>query len=83
MITFAQTDPAQDDGVYTLHLTREEGLDVLRALDDRGGNTPASIRAMQRLAARLYQGLDVPQPSRGEDREGGRPRPQGVQTGRA
>jgi len=41
-------------GVYTLHLTREEALDVLRALDDWSGHTPASARAMQRLAARLY-----------------------------
>ncbi|WP_158709646.1 hypothetical protein [Streptomyces sp. NRRL S-15] len=54
MINFAETDPAQDDGVHTLYLTREEGLDVLRALDDWSGRTPASIRAMQRLAARLY-----------------------------
>lgn len=52
--TFAETDPAHDDGVFTLHLTREEGLDVLRALDDWSGQTPASIRALQRLAARLY-----------------------------
>ncbi|MFD5137434.1 hypothetical protein ACFWMX_14530 [Streptomyces sp. NPDC058378] len=54
VINFAETDPAQDEGVYTLHLTREEGLDVLRALDDWNGPTAASVRAMQRLAARLY-----------------------------
>ncbi|MGC5534192.1 hypothetical protein [Streptomyces sp. SR-10] len=54
MTTFAEADPAHD-GVHTLYLSREEGLDVLRALDDWSGRTPASTRAMQRLAARLYQ----------------------------
>jgi hypothetical protein len=55
MITPTEADPERDDGVHTLYLTREEGLDVLRALDDWSGRTPASIRAMQRLAARLYR----------------------------
>jgi hypothetical protein len=57
MMTVAEAVAAIDyqDGVYTLYLTREEGLDVLRALDDWDGRTPASTCAMQRLAARLYQ----------------------------
>ncbi|MER5678705.1 hypothetical protein ABT081_17360 [Streptomyces sp. NPDC002238] len=56
MTTVAEAAAALDDkdGVYTLHLTREEGLDALRALDDWAGRTPASGRVMQRLAARLY-----------------------------
>jgi len=56
MTTVAEAAAALDDkdGVYTLHLTREEGLDALRALDDWAGRTPASGRVMQRLAARFY-----------------------------
>ncbi|MFF3785209.1 hypothetical protein [Streptomyces sp. NPDC001933] len=43
----------QDGGVYTLHITREEGLAILRALGDWAGHTPESVRVMSRLAARL------------------------------
>ena len=55
MKTFAEAaaEPAQADGVYVLYLTHEEGLAVLHALDDWNAHTPASTRAMQRLAARL------------------------------
>ncbi|MEL5955456.1 hypothetical protein AADR41_11880 [Streptomyces sp. CLV115] len=43
----------QGDGIHTLHVTREEGLAILRALDDWAGHTPESVRVMSRLAARL------------------------------
>lgn len=55
MKTFAEaaSELAQADGVYELYLTRDEGLAVLRALDDWNARTAASTRAMQRLADRL------------------------------
>lgn len=55
MTTFAEASTPQDDGVYTLYLTRGEGLAVLRAMDDWSEHTPESISAMRRLAARLGQ----------------------------
>ncbi|MGH3585474.1 MAG: hypothetical protein ACRDQ0_04035 [Pseudonocardia sp.] len=55
MTTFAEASAPHDDDVYTLYVTRKEGLAVLRALDDWTQHTPESISAMRRLAARLHQ----------------------------
>ncbi|MFD8771478.1 hypothetical protein [Streptomyces sp. NPDC059916] len=68
MTIFADAAEAgQADGVHVLYLTHDEGLAVLHALDGWNAHTPASTRAMERLAALLSRqaGLRddrVPQP---------------------
>lgn len=50
-----ETESVSDEGVYTLYLTREEGLAIWDALDDLARPTAASVRVMYRLAARLKE----------------------------
>ncbi|MFD7185473.1 hypothetical protein ACFV90_36625 [Streptomyces sp. NPDC059904] len=63
----ALAELAQAEGVYELYLTDSEALAVLRLFEGSNAHTPATTRAMKRLAALLSRqaGLRddrVPQP---------------------